>query len=374
MARRLETETVRLGTERDTVARRQWGAQQEAAAAKQQVQRELRIQKEERTIVDRLESEARALEAKGDAAGAAERREEARVHLGREAAAGDRARAADDERARLEGEAAQLGSKVEKLEAQIQSVNDSVKPGEQALDAMEQRARLLDAAAGHLAEARRLENEAEQARADGDTTVATDIQRAADHVASLGYDALAQADRVVIDLGAVSAATGAPPPAAPVSVTARPSTVGVVTGPAPVDLDDPVQGGLLVTSNARAAETGAADTGDRAGTAGDESQPEVDGELAASSGVAAAGDGALLPDDVAGAVTDGDHAGAGDDDGDGDLDLDLGVEIGLIDDATSSLAVDGSAPAFVADGAGDGLGDPAAVSEADPGGGLDDFA
>jgi hypothetical protein len=227
IAERLETETVRLGTERDTHARREWGAQQEAAAAKQQVLRETRLKGEERVTIDRLETRARALEAKGDAAGAVELREEARVHLGREAAAGDRARAADAERVALETRAADHARHVKTLESQIAQVDAQVQAAEPALDAMEQRAKLLASAGTQLAEADRLDQEAARARADGDTVAATDIQRAADFARQQGRHDLAEADAAPVDpdvLGAAAGAQRATTDAAPRSVTLPPTS------------------------------------------------------------------------------------------------------------------------------------------------------
>jgi hypothetical protein len=228
VARRLGSETSSLGISRDSHARKEWGANQEAAAAKQQVTRETRLQAEERVTIDRLESQARTLEAKGDAAGAAELREEARIHLDREAAAGDRARAADAERVALETEAKEHGRQVREIEAQLAKLNEDVQSAEPALDAIERRAVMVEGAATQFAEADRLDREAVKARADGDTVAADDIQRAADFVRRQGRDALRQADDLTIDTGAIGAATGRPAevPAAAGPVSVAPSSVG----------------------------------------------------------------------------------------------------------------------------------------------------
>jgi hypothetical protein len=210
MAKHLGQETTRLGTERDAAARREWSAQREIEAAKIQVNRENKVVADERKVIDRLESEARALEAKGNTTLAEEKREEARVHLSREAAAGDRSRAADEARKQLEVEAKAQGEKVKSLESQLAANNDAVKQGEVALDAMEKRADLLDVAAAKLGESKRLEAQAKELRAKGDTAGADKLQQQADGIAAQGFGAQADADKITIDTAALGTAVGQP--------------------------------------------------------------------------------------------------------------------------------------------------------------------
>jgi hypothetical protein len=232
MANHLQDETLRLGSERDTFARRQWGAEQEAAAAKQQVLRETRIATETRAEIDRLETKAGDLEKVGNTAAGAELREQARLLLGREAAAKQRAAAANEEITRLQTEAAEHGAKVKELEAKLADVQRNTDAGEKAIDALEAQSRLLDTAAARIADATRLDADAQRLRDAGDATGAATAQRAADDARQLGARALADARAITVDVDTIDAATGAVPAAS------QPAMPPIRTNPGVVDADD----------------------------------------------------------------------------------------------------------------------------------------
>lgn len=154
-----EDDAIRLTKERDDAARDEWSQEQDAKAAEMQVKREQKVVDDKRTTSERLTKEADAAEAKGDHALADSLRENA-------------ARAASDQRiaeARLQsarGEAdrqveASKASKarVEDLEKQYSDVQARRDQAEKAVDGMEERARLLEAAQEKLAEADRSGND-----------------------------------------------------------------------------------------------------------------------------------------------------------------------------------------------------------------------
>jgi hypothetical protein len=295
MANHLENETLRLGSERDTLARRQWGAEQEAAAAKQQVLRETRIATETRTELDRLETKARDLDKAGNTAAATEIREQERLLLGREAAAKQRAAVAGDEMKKLQTEAAEHGAKVKELEAKLADAQRQTDTGERAIDALEARSKLLDTAAARIADATKMDQTAQNLRAQGDVNGAANAQLAADDARQLAAKALADARAIDVDVGSIDVATGAA--AAPVMPPVR-TNPGVVdasdaTGPSGPDgtvlafLDtDAVAGDPLGTTVVADADT--TDDADGADTTDDEDGADD----------SIAGDDVMMPDDA----------------------------------------------------------------------------
>jgi hypothetical protein len=151
----------------------------------------------------------------------------------------------------LHSQAAELQQRAATLrEASNQPGNQ---PGNQQADAaaaaaaaLENRAQAMTDAAGHLAEANRLEAEAAKARADGDGDGAQQHQDAADAERRLGGASSAAVNKIPLDDtlvdGTLHPGSVSPPPPSPVaSTTDAPATDPPATDPPATDaLGDPV--------------------------------------------------------------------------------------------------------------------------------------
>jgi hypothetical protein len=214
--RRVADDVVELGLERDAVARKKWGAEQEAKAADQQVKRERRLAADQHDVADSADKAAARLAAQGDEIGATEKREEARAARVLEETGSRRAQSAADEAAKLRLEAEKLGEKVVAFDEQIERARDFLGTVDKMADRQDERARALASVADKLEEADRLTKDAAGFRSEGNESLADQAVREADALRQQ-----ADADRAGLDIEIADD---------------DPATLGAVGGPEPVSV------------------------------------------------------------------------------------------------------------------------------------------
>jgi hypothetical protein len=277
---RVYDEVVTFGRERDAVARQKYGAEQQAAAADQQVKREQRLADEHRKTAETAEKAARELAAKGDDIGAAEKTEEAREARNLSEASALRAVSARDEGVKLRHQADDLGRKLNDYESAIERAKGRSWSVDNAADGREDRARHLGSASHNLSESERLMAEAAKMRAEGDAEAAQLTENAANYHRKLAAEDWAKAEEV---------------PIAPTDNLDDPTQLDLPRKPPPVfGMDDPVNPSSDQVAAVEPAGSG--DLGDVVGADGDITG--ADGEAVLEPTAVASLDGSADPDHI----------------------------------------------------------------------------
>jgi hypothetical protein len=164
---------ARLGLERDQVARAQYGAEQQRAAAELQAKRELGVaEKADKAAADFERQAAKETRGRGYSE---DLREQAAEQRALAEAARRRAHAADQEADRLEMEGWEQKKVVERLEAEPKST-DHVKTLENEVDNLEWHASNARDMADSAQKAQELQKQVDEATARGDTVLAAKLK------------------------------------------------------------------------------------------------------------------------------------------------------------------------------------------------------
>ena len=194
-----EKQAADTGQQRDAAAREQTAAEQQATTARQQQADELKQADAAKAAAESATTQAQQLDAAGKPDEAAEQRELARAKTAEATELGRRAAGAGDAATKLDQQATDAAAKVQQLDTQLADIKQHADVSETAADALENRAKAMTEAAGHLSEANRLDGEAVKARTDGDEEAARLIQNAADYERRLGTEASAKVATIALD-------------------------------------------------------------------------------------------------------------------------------------------------------------------------------
>jgi hypothetical protein len=269
-ATRYAAQTGTTGVERDTAARRQWAAEQEAKAALQQVEREAAARDQALADVAAVEKEATALEAAGRTAEAEDRREFAIGLKAKAEAADTRWSAAADAAVDATQAARAQGEQVATLEAKLDEIAGQARAAHDTAEALDARAELFRQTVPLDAEADRLEALVARLRAEGDDIVLPDVERDAAAARQAAHAAIAKAEAAVVDRAVVIDVLGETQGAA------EPTSIPEPVADAEAPTDDPVLGDVAAIEQEVAPPPHDADGG-AAGDVAGEGAAEGDG-------------------------------------------------------------------------------------------------
>ena len=247
LVQKVESEQGSFDTQRRAAERELDAAGAAVRTAQQQVDQAKQSLEMDRTMIETLEQSATEMEAEGRALEATERREAVEKARASQRADERQVTELEAERDALAQKAVETNDRKVAVQDAEGAANDRRLAAEGAIDAMEEKARYLQEAAGHSATAERLRTEATQLRADGKGAEADQrLAQATEEDIAAGAKRGSAAEQVVDETALTGAGLGGGTTATPIDPTDPVDPTGGDTDPAgggDLGLDPPAPDG-----------------------------------------------------------------------------------------------------------------------------------